>query len=305
MLSLPVLPYSAILATVGFPRYPCVVSSDEWRGPRAELRDVLEEQRGIIDRLLAGVADSAVSAVQLAHWADWLERLDDRRDALIRALREEATESRKREEERSVRQFVLRALGELGRPQNAGFLQDYVWARYGVDLDTRGFGALRRDERRSWGRNPGRRRAYIVPGLDVDGHALSRWMARSDWPVEQRIVPAAGERLLDLDKIRALSDARRSSERQDEPGDPLSLLVDKYAREILGDGAVMDDDPARRETRMDEIAKRADAEAAPLARTVARAQHAAVSRLSMRSEEEQLWGVLGRRERNSSDARDL
>ena len=130
-------------------------------------------------------------------------------------------------------------------------------------------------------------------------------MARSDWPVEQRIVPAAGERLLDLDKIRALSDARRSSERQDEPGDPLSLLVDKYAREILGDGAVMDDDPARRETRMDEIAKRADAEAAPLARTVARAQHAAVSRLSMRSEEEQLWGVLGRRERNSSDARDL
>ena len=113
MLSLPVLPYSAILATVGFPRYPCVVSSDEWRGPRAELRDVLEEQRGIIDRLLAGVADSAVSAVQLAHWADWLERLDDRRDALIRALREEATESRKREEERSVRQFVLRALGEL------------------------------------------------------------------------------------------------------------------------------------------------------------------------------------------------
>ena len=266
---------------------------------------MLEEQRRIIGRLLAGVADSAVSATQLAHWADWLERLDDRRDALIRALREEATESRKREEERSVRQFVLRALDELGQPQNAGFLQDYVWARYGVDLDTRGFGALRRDERRSWGRNPGRRRAYIVPGLDIDGHALSRWMARTDWPLERRIVPAAGERLLDLDKIRALYDARRSSEQQDEPGDPLSLLIDKYAREVLGAEAVMDDDPARRETRMDEIAKQADAEAAPLARQVARARHAAASRLSMRSAEEQLWGVLRRREHNGSDARDL
>ena len=148
---------------------------------------MLLEQRGIIDMLVSSAEDPSVPAARLAYWAEWLERLDDRRDELIRALREEATEVRKRDEERSVRQFVLRALDELDSPQNAGFLQEYVWARYGVDLDTRGFGALRRDERRSWSRNPGRRRAYIVPTLDAEGRPLARWMARSDWPLERRI----------------------------------------------------------------------------------------------------------------------
>jgi hypothetical protein len=282
-----------------------VVNYSSSLGTRDELRNVLADQRDIIDRLLASVTDPAVSAVQLAHWAEWLERLDDRRDALIRALREEATEVRKREEERSVRQFVLRALDELEQPQNAGFLQDYVWARYGVDLDTRGFGALRRDERRSWDRNPGRRRAYIVPTLDVDGHALARWMARSDWALERRITADAdGERLLDLHKIRALSKARLAGGVQDEPGDPLGLLIEKYARDILGGEPVVGDDPAKREARMTEFREKADAEFSRLARRVADAQQAVAARLAEQSDEEQmLWGVSGRRRSSDSDAK--
>lgn len=281
-----------------------MVISSSLPGTRDELRSVLADQRDIIDRLLAGVDDPAVPAVQLAHWAEWLERLDDRRDALIRALREEATEVRKREEERSVRQFVLRALEELEQPQNAGFLQDYVWARYGVDLDTRGFGALRRDERRSWDRNPGRRRAYIVPTLDEDGHALARWMARSDWALERRVTPAPeGERLLDLHKIRALSRARAASQLQDEHGDSLSLLIEKYARDILGGEPVMEDDPPAREALLTEFCEKADAEFSRLARKVAAAQRAAAARLAERPEDEQLWGIPRRRRSSDSDAR--
>lgn len=273
-------------------------------GPRDELRSVLTDQRRIIDRFLAGVADPAVSAVQLAYWAEWLERLDERRGDLIRALREEATEVRKREEERSVRQFVLRALDELGQPQNGGFLQDFVWARYGVDLDTRGFGALRRDERRSWKRNPGRRHAYIVPTLNEDGQALARWMARSDWDLECRITAGDdGGRLLDLHKIQALSRIRAADGLEEEPGDPLGLLIEKYARDILSGEPVVEDDPAKREAQLAEFLEDADAESARLAKGVADARRAAAARLARHSEEEQLWGIPGHRRNSDPDAR--
>lgn len=262
---------------------------------------MLLEQRGIIDMLVSSAADPSVPAARLAYWAEWLERLDDRRDELIRALREEATEVRKRDEERSVRQFVLRALDELDSPQNAGFLREYVWARYEVDLDTRGFGALRRDERRSWSRNPGHRRAYIVPTLDAEGRPLARWMARSDWPLERRItIPGEGERLLDLQKIRSLAMARAASEQQDEPGDPLGLLIEKYARDILAYRPVMDDDTARREARIAELRESADREFADLAAWVSDAQQAAAARLANRTDEERLWGISGRGRRNDT-----
>jgi hypothetical protein len=279
---------------MGFPRYNCVVNLSESQNAREELRGVLLEQRGIIDMLVENAGDPSVSAAQLAYWAEWLERLDDRRDDLIRALREEATEARKRDEERSVRQFVLRALDDVDSPQTAGFLQDYVWARFEVDLDTRGFGALRRDERRSWNRNPGRRNAYIVPTLDAEGRPLARRMARSDWPLERRITVAGeGERLLDLQKIRALAKARAESG-QHEPGDPLGLLIEKYARDILGYRPVVDDDATRREARIAEIRESAETEFADRAAQVAAAQRAAAARLADRTEEERLWGISGR-----------
>lgn len=281
---------------VEFPRYNRVVKSVSASDLRGELRNVLMDQRGIIDMLLGSAEDPSVPAAQLAHWAEWLERLDDRRDGLIRALREEATEDRKREEERSVRQFVLRALEELGSPQNSGFLQEYVWACYGVDLDTRGFGALRRDERRSWNRNPGRRRAYIVPTLDAHGHPLARWMARSDWPLEDRItLEGDGQRMLDLCKLLALFKARLADGPQDQPGDPLGLLIEKYARDILSSKAVADDDAASREFRLAEVQESANAELSLLGPRVSSAKLAAAAVLAERSEEEQLWGISNRK----------
>jgi hypothetical protein len=289
---------------VDLPRYTRVVLSSKSSDVRDELRNVLVDQRGIIDMLLGSANDPSVPAAQLAHWAEWLERLDDRRDELIRALREESTEVRKREEERSVRQFVLRALEELESPQNAGFLQEYVWARYGVDLDTRGFGALRRDERRSWSRNPGRRLAYIVPTLDAEGHPLARWMARSDWSLEQRITVAGeGHRLLDLNKIRALSRARFAGKQNGEPGDPLGLLIEKYARDIIAYEPVVDEDADRREARIAELRERVDAAFSDLSGRVASAQQAAAERLAGRPEEEQLWGVSSRRRDTDSVSR--
>jgi hypothetical protein len=261
---------------------------------------VLLDQLKIVGLLLGRVEDPTVPAAQLARLAESLERLDDRRDHLIRALREEATEIRKREEERSVRQFVLRALDELMAPQNAGFLQEYVWAREGVDLNTRGFGALRRDERRSWHRNPGRRLAYIVPALDKDGYALARLMARSDWPLERRItVVGTGERLLDLYKLRTLLEAIEREEKF-EPGDPYVPLIERYARELFDVGVVPADDATSREKWFAELQVRTEVESASLAKSVAAAKQAAAQHLETKPEEQQLWGI-SRSARSASD----
>jgi hypothetical protein len=262
------------------------------RGTRGELRNVLLDQLAIVRSLLDSVEDPTVATAQLAHLAMSLERLDDRRNQLLRTLREEATEARKREEERSVRQFVLRALDEMRVPQNAGFLQEYVWAREAVDLNTRGFGALRRDERRSWHRFPGRRLAYIVPALDVEGRALARWLTRSDWTLERRIVAAGGgERILELQKLRTLLNARQGQEEHDELGDPFSPVIEKYAREVLDVTPPRGDRAAGCESWFDDVAQRVDAELAQLGPVVAEARLAAASLLARSSEEEQLWGV--------------
>jgi hypothetical protein len=259
---------------------------------RDSLRGVFVEQSRIIDQLLRSVGDPAVSAAQIAYWVDWIERLDTQRDELIRLLRDESTEVRKREEERSVRQFVLRALGEIGMPQNSGFVQDYAWARYGVDLDTRGFGSLRRDEWRSWSRSPKRRLAYVVPTLDEDGRAVARWMARSDWPIEQRItLIGPSERLLDLHKIRSLTSARTAQTDQQAEGDPLGLLIDKYGQQVLRVPMEIDDDRNEREARFARLQQMADNEYAELSDSTAKARMAVAERLADRSEEEQLWGA--------------
>jgi len=264
----------------------------ELAGARAELRDVLLEQRGFIDQLLARAGDPAVSAVQLVDLVEILERLDERRDQLIRLLREEASDVRRREEERSVRQFVLRALDEIGSPQNAGFLQEYVWARERVDLNTRGFGALRRDERRAWARNPKRRLAYIVSALGPEGRPLSRWMARSDWPLERRVVLPDDEPLLELKKLRALFVARRERD-PDGLSDPYEPLIEKYGSTLFEREGPPVDDADGRERWLEEVRELAEAELARREAGALAPRRAAAERLAQLPEERQLWGADG------------
>src|SRR5215467_8141986 len=136
-----------------------------------------------------------------------LERLDQRREELIAELRRTASAGiRATTPGRPIREVVLQALDELGWPQNAGFLEEYLWADRQLQLDSRAFAPLRRDERRSWQRALGSREAYVVPALNADGSANPRWLTSSAWPLERRvIVSAATERLLDLQKVYFLA----------------------------------------------------------------------------------------------------
>src|SRR5487761_1777113 len=164
---------------------------------------------------------------ELVAQATMLGRLDERREELIDQLRRTASAGmRATQPGPPIREVVLAALDELGWPQNAGFLEEYLWAKRQLQLDSRAFAPLRRDERRAWQRSPGARAAYIVPALNPDGSANPRWLCSSAWGLDRRVIASPRtERLLDLEKIASLR-VRGSR-------GPLGTLLEHYVQMIL------------------------------------------------------------------------
>jgi hypothetical protein len=194
---------------------------------RDELVAALEETLQLARRLAADARDGEVPVAELVAQASMLGRLDQRRENLIGQLRREASAGvRASRPGLPVRVVVLAALDELGWPQNARFLEEYLWARRELQVDSRAFASLRRDELRAWQRSPGARSAYIVPALNPDGSANPRWLTSSAWVLSRRVVASPeSERLFDLHKIHALR-VRGSR-------GPLGTLLERYAARIL------------------------------------------------------------------------
>jgi hypothetical protein len=203
---------------------------------RDELAATLEETLRLQQRLVDDVRNEAVPVADLVAQVSVLERLDDRRDRLIGELRRTASAGmRPARTSPPVREILLETLAHFRWPQNAGFLEEYLLARHQLQLDSRAFAPLRRDERRAWERAPGAREAYIVPALKPDGSANPRWITRSDWGLERRIVATPRtERLFDLYKIYVLAGRPGSAEASYiGPRSPVDALLEKYAQGIL------------------------------------------------------------------------
>jgi hypothetical protein len=194
---------------------------------RDELADALEQTHRLAQRLAGDARDDRVPVTDLVAQATILERLDERRDELISELRRTASAGiRATTPGPPIREVVLDALDGLGWPQNAGFLEEYLWARHQLHLESRAFASLRRDERRAWHRAPGTRAAYIVPALNHDGSPNPRWLTSSAWDLEHRVVASAQtEHLFDLQKLYSLN-VRGSR-------GPLGTLLERCAKQIL------------------------------------------------------------------------
>ena len=137
---------------------------------RDDLAAALEETLRLAQRLAEDARDTDVPVAELVAQASMLGRLDQRREELIGQLRRTASAGlRATTPGPPIREVVLAALDELGWPQNARFLEEYLWAKHQLQLDSRAFASLRRDERRAWRRSPSARPAYIVPALNPDG----------------------------------------------------------------------------------------------------------------------------------------
>jgi hypothetical protein len=203
---------------------------------RDELAATLEQTLRLQQRLMDKVRDEEVDVADLVAQVTVLERLDDQRDRLIGQLRRTASAGmRPARTSQPVREILLETLADFRWPQNAGFLEEYLLAKHQLQLDSRAFAPLRRDERNAWDRAPGAREAYIAPALKPDGSANPRWITRSDWDIERRIVATPRtERLLDLYKIYVLAGRPGSAEASYlGPRSPVDALLEKYALDIL------------------------------------------------------------------------
>jgi hypothetical protein len=203
---------------------------------RDELAATLEETLRLQQRLADDVRDEGVPVADLVAQVTVLERLDERRDRLLGELRRTASAGRRpARTSPPVREILLETLAHFRWPQNAGFLEEYLLAKHQLQLDSRAFAPLRRDERNAWDRAPGARDAYIAPALKPDGSANPRWITRSDWDIDRRIVATPRtERLFDLYKIYVLAGRPGSAEASYlGPRSPVDALLEKYAQDIL------------------------------------------------------------------------
>ena len=194
---------------------------------RTDLATALEETLKLARQLAEDARNTEIPVTELVAQASLLGRLDQRREELIDQLRHTASAGlRASQPGPPIRERVLGALEELGWPQNARFLEEYLWAKYQLQLDSRAFASLRRDELRAWQRSPGGRPAYVVPALNPDGSANPRWLTSSAWELPRRVVASTEtERLFDLQKIRALH-VRGSR-------GPLGTLLERYVGQVL------------------------------------------------------------------------
>jgi hypothetical protein len=205
---------------------------------------------GSIADLLAQAAELSRQGADLALHGDvqGALRLEEAADRLRRRARSEARRSSagpagSRGPAASTREVAISALNELGVASAPRSVADYALARFAVEIDSRSFGALRRDEQRSWLSPRTARPLYVVPALE--GHrflALRAKVGLSSWPLEARLIGPWSER---VDHLRATVNiarqARWLSESSPSQAGSLLSLLGRYAMTLAAATAA---DPA-------------------------------------------------------------
>ena len=187
---------------------------------------------------------------------------------------------------RSGRQVVTSALAEIGVPCRVKVVADYAEARFGERVEPRALAALRRDERRAWGKSSARP-VYIVPALEGRYYQPVRGLLTlSDWPLERRVVGPWSER---ADHLAATAQLARQlawlSERDSAVAERLAPVVAGMAQSIPGAREGREVDTARVESA-------AEAERSALAeRDEPWRREAAARARAQLTEEQQLWGT--------------
>jgi hypothetical protein len=260
-------------------------------GTRAELVDALEEILELQRRLVAAARSSKVPVTDLVAQVSVIERLDDRRDDLLGELRRLASKDLRRARPgRPVREAALDTLKELRWPQNAAFLEEFLWATHQLQVDSRAFAPLRRDERRAWERAP-ESRAFVAPALSEDGIANPRWLTSSAWPLERRIVTTSSADHLDLQKILSLVGRPDEGEDTARPWRATDALLDRYAQQVLKmDPIPMSASPQQALEWRRAVYKEARVRVSEIRRDDDRARQQAAARLANLPLRERIWG---------------
>ena len=179
------------------------------------------------------------------------------------------------------RERALAILAHVGLPLTPERLADLAALRPRPGLAPAQLAALLAREQRRWQRDPTAEPAWLVPALDADdGSPLPRYLARSDWPLEQRLIGGYTPAVLTLRLLlRLLAGYRAGGAAPD-----LARLVGRLARTVpdaVGADGTLDPNRAR---------AAAETELAVLVHLEAAERQAAVARLAIFPPAEQLWG---------------
>ena len=179
------------------------------------------------------------------------------------------------------RERALALLAWTGLPLAPEQLAELAALRPNRGLAPSQLRALLAHEEWRWARDPAAASVWLVPALDADdGSRLPRYLARSDWPLADRLVGGLTPRVLTLRLLLRLLDGSRAG----STNPWLVRLVGRLARtvpEAVGpDGTLV---PER-------TGAAARAELAVLAPSDAAERRTAAAYLATRPLREQLWG---------------
>jgi hypothetical protein len=144
-----------------------------------------------------------------------------------------ASPARRRRPLNSARELVLLAVGEVGFPMLAPDITRYLGARYGFEMSGTRFGSLRKAEMEAFDRGS-QRQVWIAYGLTEKGEAVKRLLARSDFPLHERVVsPLSGRRLFFQTTARLCEIALKEADLIEDAG-AFNLFVADHARDLPG-----------------------------------------------------------------------
>jgi hypothetical protein len=134
---------------------------------------------------------------------------------------------------KSARDQVLAVLEEVGLPMLSRDIQQYSLTRYGVKIDPTRFGSLRKAEIDAYDRKS-HRSVWLAYGLTDKGEAVKRLLARSDFPLSERVVgPYSGRRLFFATTARLCGIALCERDHIEDFG-TYSIFVADHARDLPG-----------------------------------------------------------------------
>jgi hypothetical protein len=135
---------------------------------------------------------------------------------------------------RSMRDLVLDALDEIGFCCYAQQLMLYIKARFGRELNPTRFGTLSVDEERAYARGTSRQ-VWLAHGLTFDrAEPVKRLWARSDWPLERRLVTPAFGRVQYLRVAAKFSELAMQADVLAADPNLMRYLAADHARDLGG-----------------------------------------------------------------------
>jgi hypothetical protein len=132
-----------------------------------------------------------------------------------------------------AREVVLTILDEVGLPMLSRDIQAYARAKYGISIDPTRFGSLRRTEMEAYDRRS-QRSVWLAYGLTDRGEAVKRLLARSDKPIQDRVVgPFSGRRLF-YETTERLCEMALTERARIMDFDAFRIFVADHARDLPG-----------------------------------------------------------------------